>query len=351
MNDVSFASPYKIIHHSEKIEALRRGENIYPIQVEIHPALVCNHRCKWCITDSVKIRDYERYDYKRSKKIEFETLRALVIEFARLGVKTLTFSGGGEPLLYDGIEEILRTARSHSLEYGLITNLGLKLNDELLSSIKKATWIRVSLDAADATTHSRVHRTNERDFNIVLENIEKVARDCFVGVNYLVDYENYTGIYDCARIVKSLGTKYIRYAPVYDQRQGNQYSELWPEITEQFKRVSQLNTPEFIVFPFKDRFQNLVTNIKDYKECHIHRLHPILGADLKIYACCNFPYTRKYVVADLGNRSFEEAWNSDERKNFIKNLDPQKCPSCWYNEQNKIINYMVMEKALHKNFV
>ena len=44
MQELDFASPYKIVHHPEKILQLKRGENVYPIQVEIHPTLACNHQ-------------------------------------------------------------------------------------------------------------------------------------------------------------------------------------------------------------------------------------------------------------------------------------------------------------------
>ena len=161
----------------------------------------------------------------------------------------------------------------------------------------------------------------------------------------------YKGIFDCASLVKELGASYIRFAPIYDKNYGKNYEDIWKTISDEMGLANELNSDKFEVLTFKDRFNSLLVNDKCYDECYIHQLHPILGADLKMYACCNFPYIRHYVVTDLSTSTFIEAWNGEDRMNFINNLDPKQCPSCWYNEQNKITNYMVMDNPIHENFV
>ena len=36
---------HKLIYHPERVAAWKRGENIYPIELEIGLTNACNHRC------------------------------------------------------------------------------------------------------------------------------------------------------------------------------------------------------------------------------------------------------------------------------------------------------------------
>ena len=42
---------HKLIYHPERVAAWQRGENIYPIELEIGLTNACNHRCVFCAVD------------------------------------------------------------------------------------------------------------------------------------------------------------------------------------------------------------------------------------------------------------------------------------------------------------
>ena len=42
-------SDFKILRHLERIQALLRGELVWPVTVEVDPTNHCNHNCIWCI--------------------------------------------------------------------------------------------------------------------------------------------------------------------------------------------------------------------------------------------------------------------------------------------------------------
>ena len=44
---------HKLIYHPETVARWRRGENIYPIEIEISPSGICNHRCIFCAVDYI----------------------------------------------------------------------------------------------------------------------------------------------------------------------------------------------------------------------------------------------------------------------------------------------------------
>ena len=44
---------HKLIYHPETVSRWLRGENIYPVEIEISPSGTCNHRCVFCAVDYV----------------------------------------------------------------------------------------------------------------------------------------------------------------------------------------------------------------------------------------------------------------------------------------------------------
>ncbi len=44
---------HKLIYHPDVVARWMKGENIYPIEVEISPSGACNHRCVFCAVDYI----------------------------------------------------------------------------------------------------------------------------------------------------------------------------------------------------------------------------------------------------------------------------------------------------------
>lgn len=159
----------KLFHHQEAMQALRDGKG-KPIHAWLAPHDLCNHKCAFC---SVGERPGD-------------TLNFLIIEdyfrkLAALGLKAVTISGGGNPLLYRcketgaDINDLIDLLHSLDLQIGMITN-GIKLGHYQMhdgiwhygghpdephfsgrlswrgippSTLDKLTWCRISMSGLD----------------------------------------------------------------------------------------------------------------------------------------------------------------------------------------------------------
>src|SRR3989339_1608686 len=92
-------SPMKLLHHLDHVRAIVSGKNIFPLSYEIDPSNMCNHRCVWCM--------YEDFIQKKKTIIEAKVLRSIVDEIIVLGAKSITFTGGGDPLTHPETIELL----------------------------------------------------------------------------------------------------------------------------------------------------------------------------------------------------------------------------------------------------
>ena len=135
----------KILYYVNEIEMLDAGEFVFPITCEIDPSNNCMLNCNFCRFAAFR---------KRTKiNLEWEIYITLLSELYSGGTKSVTFTGGGEPLMHPKFNAMATFAKSLGLEVGLVTN-GVNLHR--LDSPEIFEFIRVSLDAPDSVTYKKV---------------------------------------------------------------------------------------------------------------------------------------------------------------------------------------------------
>jgi len=110
----------KMWQFPDRLAALAGEEPAAPVHVRIKPTNVCNHSCYFCAyrTDAVTLGQ-------------------------DMGVEAVTFSGGGEPLLYPGLAEIIIRLAGGGIRIGSLTN-GSQLRGKVADAFAAhGTWIHV----------------------------------------------------------------------------------------------------------------------------------------------------------------------------------------------------------------
>lgn len=365
MNSNIFNCNYKLLHHPKAMEDIRKHGDCFPINVEYHPTMRCNHQCVRCATvvDKVSVEQgyLEHTETAGDNQSEWapEEAEKLILGFAGVGVKAVTFGGGGEPLLHPTIFKQMALAYSAGMEFGLITNLDAELDSVLMD----AAWIRVSADAATEETHNKLHRPNRAKmgavgFTRMMDNLKWLMseRPCAqhptIGINFLLQEENIHEIAKAVEVYANLAD-YIRFTPVHDDREGSWYSvsELGAAFSRAKELAAKLN-PDFKVIGAIDRVDNMVANQKDYPSCYWQRIRPVVGADGWLYPCCVLNYYSKYRILDLrAYKCFREAWDSTVRQDRHDYLYPKTCPPCWVDNENRMACYLAKKDPPHVEFV
>jgi wyosine [tRNA(Phe)-imidazoG37] synthetase (radical SAM superfamily) len=100
----------------------------------------------------------------------------IVDDLIAMGVKAVTFSGGGEPLIYQHIAQTVRRLAAGGIKVGTLTN-GLALRGDVAEAFAEyATWVRVSIDAADGESYARSRSVPATIFEQVLDNVRSFVR-------------------------------------------------------------------------------------------------------------------------------------------------------------------------------
>lgn len=94
-----------------EIDRCRRRQGLLSIELEFTKR--CNLRCLYCYSSAGEALDNE---------LTADEIRSVVVQARELGAQKVILLGGGEPLIYPGVEDTIRHIRSLGMEQVLFTN-------------------------------------------------------------------------------------------------------------------------------------------------------------------------------------------------------------------------------------
>ena len=244
------ASPYsnlKIFVHLEEVNKVKCGERIAPIYVRVKPTNRCNQNCYYC---HYKNPYLELDQYHPADEIDREKMLEIIQDFKDIGVKAVTFSGGGEPLLYPYIEEAMAAVLDAGIDLSVITN-GILLAGRKAELLMRAKWVRISQESGCAETYSRIRGVREGTFHELCENIKKFAgmknADCELGINFVIGPDNFREVYQAGKLMQELGCDHIKYTAMMDNDAEKTHVPFKKEVIAQIHKLMAEDTGNFKV--------------------------------------------------------------------------------------------------------
>lgn len=352
------STPYsqlKIFRHKDLLSRLENAERCNPLYIRIKPTNICNHNCYYCHYKNPYLALDE---YNMNDMIPREKMLEIVEDMGKMGVKAVTFSGGGEPLVYPYIEETMEEVLNAGIDLSIITN-GSMLKGRRAELLARASWVRISIDSINAAKYAEIRGIGEEALPCLLNNIEAFAgmknKSCELGINFVIGKENYTEITQVAETMKSLGVNHVKFAPLFSNDTEEYHKDIKDGVIATLNELGErLNDEKFkIIDLYTSDFDNYEVFKRTYSRCPIKEFVCVIAANSKVYYCHDKAYLSDGCVCDLQNQSFEEAWNSDEVTRKFKEFDAMKvCKQhCVYDSRNVLINSYLDMDLNHVNFV
>lgn len=357
----------KLSFHPEKLKALSQGEIIAPLYVRVKPTNKCNHGCFYCsyapgstapVSETINLID----------EIPKEKMLEILSDFRDMGVKAITYSGGGEPLIYPHIEEVMRKTLEYGIDLSIITN-GQSLKGEKAEILANAKWVRISSAEIDAETFAEVRKRPESWFYDLIENIRNFAKiknhDCELGINFAVYKKNADKVYTAIKYFKGLGVNHIKITPCWFPNFLEYHKDTRDSVIKQIAKArEEFEDGSFQIYDtYENDFKLTGINERTYHKCFVMQTIPVIGADSKVYFCHDKTYSKNGALGSIKERSFKDLWFSEEAAKIFRNFDSKEgCKHhCTYDSRNLFIadilcnldnlkNHMP-ENDRHKNFV
>ena len=294
----------RILYHPDAIANLRAGRN-HPVTMHIMPTERCNLNCTFCSVG-------ERNHYP---DLPLEWILSVVNALEDRGLKAVILSGGGEPMLYRHINELL-SYLCGKFEVGVITN-GTVLHKMDTALLNRLTWVRVS--------------ANTLDYLDKLE-LPVFTNGTTLGLSYI--WHEYSTLETAGRITDLAArskAKYIRLVPDCTVS-----TEELEKAHEKLHSLAQYFGPPW--------FHQYKIH-KAPAECHLGRIHPVLYADGLVYPCdslvLNSPRTDRRFRAEYAMCRWDEVAEFFDRPIAGSLLDTKICPHCIFWPQNEILTDLI----------
>lgn len=381
--DTSFTSTgAKLFHHQEAMQALRDGRG-RPISAWCAPTDVCNHRCAFCSVGE-RVGDVLR----------FSQIKNFIDQLVPRGLKSITFSGGGNPLIYRckesgaTIEDVIEYAHDQGLEVAMITN-GMPLaayhdpsKDGILhedSQGYRKSWKNLSPRHLDMLTWCRISMSgldhNHKEQEVFVPDFDPAKTA--LGFSWIMSdsYEEPThkhGWVSTPEDVKTPGGKFIN------------AEDRLPWIEERIRHYVEKHNPRYVrlltncLQPERIEhrhavLQEMAARInpaivfsqnkppRQPKKCFKVLTRPCLNADGWVYPCDSV------VLNRTAGHKFDSVWRVCPGAEVGQMLDhPEKyqmpdnvCAGCVFADQVDLINDIVggretplpSDPVSHVNFV
>ena len=324
------------------------GKPFFPIIIEVNLTNRCNLNCISCNAMGKSL-------YNPNKEIKAEHF---VNFFKSLkNVKTVHITGGGEPLLYPGINEVFQSIMSTNVKGSMTTN-GSLFTEKTIESMVKGKWnnIFISLDAPDAKTHDFL-RGKKGTFEKVINNIQKInyykrkykTKIPFIVLGMVLSKYNINKIDKYIELAKQISATSIILQPLRVRN-----TEFGDVLT-----LSDDDKKEFLnnVRKFRDSAEGLDHNFDYFDNLFIEQTNNIKktinkycenGKDTQSYLPCYHPWFFLSVqpsgqvypcsfqmekdFGNIKNNGISKIWNSNKfellRKSVYEKNLPSFCNMC-----------------------
>ena len=348
----NFYSDLKITNFPDKLASFREGRITAPIYVRIKPLNRCNHDCFMCCYASSNrkageaavehVKSGMHEDIDLSDEIPTERMLDILKDLRNIGVKALTFSGGGEPTMHKGFGQFGQQTLALGMDLSVITN-GAFLNTPNTDCLKHAKWVRVSLDYTDQEEMTKFRRCGPGAFKKLMHGLGKFADEkmpsCSLGINFIVNKFNYGHLHEFTWKLKEVGVNNVRFSPVWTSEFEAYHAEISKGVLAAIESTMSLAGDGFTVNSSYDLTASCHKRTRQYTRCLFMQVVPVIGADLNVYACHNKAYDKTGLIGSIKDRRFSDLWFSPEAREVFTTLNP--CVDCKHQCANDSKNRLI----------
>lgn len=344
---------HKLIYHPDVVARWLKGENIYPIEIEISPSGTCNHRCVFCAVD------YLGY---QPKFLEKDVILRDISHMSTKGLKSVICSGEGEPLLNKDMPDIVNAIKSYGVDVAMSSNGVLFTKEKAMDCLGAFTWIRFSVASMEENSYDSIQRGKSGDLEKVKTNLAEAVRikrdrglKTTLGVQCLLLSDNMDKLSDMARQLKTIGVDYLTIKP-YSQHlhSENTFQVDYESMLELENELKQYESDNFKIY-FRAGAMKKMHHEKCYKVCLGLPFMTHIDAGGKVWPCVAHIGTEEFCYGNIYEQTFEEIWEGNRRSEVIEKineLDINKVcrEACRLDEINKYLNEL-KNPGEHVNFI
>ncbi len=339
MTEINPFNKLKIISHSDKIHQLLNGEIPEPVRVVLEPTNLCNHNCVFCFYSN--FRDDNRVYLSREKLFE------LAEDFKKLGVKSVSLVGGGEPMIHPAIYDLIHWFYENNILISITTNGSSCKDSEIDTIVRASTYIRVSLNAASVKTHNLINAPKSSQFNRIINNIDKLRKhrdkigaNMLIGIKNAIFDKNIHEIEEMVALGERLKVDYIMFAGVVGESPSAKQTLDTAKV-----KIEDLNKKTKVLL-----FHSFYKNPQITPKCISNPLIGTVSANGDMYLCGFMDHSDgRFRIGNINENRFINLWGSEKHYQVYRSQDPEYCGkyTCKMKEYDNVIRDVFIKDKMH----
>jgi MoaA/NifB/PqqE/SkfB family radical SAM enzyme len=319
-------------------QAVENGVPYPPLFVKIKLTFTCNLRCSIC----------NHWREKREAPLDTQKFTDIIRELAEMGCRKLHFTGG-EPLLHEGLTELMALASSLGIRVTMTTN-GTLVDKRIAKELVKAGLrvVNISIDSPDRKTHDSIRGIDgawKKTVRAVdfFQRYQKKGRP-MIRINTVVSNQNYFTLGDMPDFAHRHGADQLNLIAIdgfagadlnlNKQRIRDFNDNYAPQIERRAMELGLMTHPRE-AYPF-GRTEHQIKLAKkgmyafgwyQHNPCFVPWFHSLIDYNGLVYICC---MTREQAppIGDLKQSSFNEVWSGAGYEALRRKEQPLMPPYC-----------------------
>lgn len=347
----------KLFGHLDTLAAIKRGEHPAPVNVEIDLSNRCSLGCSWCHfaythTKGPLAGKMEKPEgHIDGGDLMDKLLAATILEqLHKAGVKSVTWTGGGEPTLHPDFERITGMADMFHLEQGIYTHGGHITQDLAMRIKEDFTWAFISLDECTAETYKASKGVNR--FDAACDGIRRLMvanGKATIGAGFLLHRNNFHQVPRMVELGHELGVDYVQFRPAiqFDPKEPGQVAESTAWVPWAIGHLNAYQGDKFVIADL-DRFK-MYAGWKghSYPTCYWSALQTVITPNGKIWRCANKREHPDALLGDLSQEDFATIWARSSGPCSVDGMCRAMCRGQIPNIQLE----PMMAEQVHGNFI
>ena len=355
----------KVIANIDKIIPFLDGDwKTPPVIIEMDPSNACNHGGRFCFSSYIHFEEFKGTDTFDRSVMSKEMMLNCIDQFDEMGVRSVNFTGGGDPTVNPNLKDLLYHTGESSLECGIFTNGAIMHRFDLFDAfVDNLEWVRFCVDAGSKEKYNWIRQIQkEDDWDQMLENLAKTIElkkkknsSIIIGVGFVMT-EDTLGenigeeIVNFAEVFSKFDLDFVQYKPDsvnikrWEREQYERDLDLLVTIEKYLDKAEDILGPVFQCQRYRiEDIKDGEKHINFYKKCLGSQIMPCVGADGHVYVCPPMRGMKEYSYGSLHEKSFIEIWGDiDNRKRIMKQIEEVECfgnctPMCKPHETNKAL--------------
>jgi MoaA/NifB/PqqE/SkfB family radical SAM enzyme len=347
---------HKMAHHMERVyDHFRDGKRIYPLHIDLGATKLCQARCVYC---------YGTFQKMSGDIVPRNVLLNLFEDAPKLGVKSMTITGDGEPNLNPAVYDACIVGKRNGLDIGFATN-GILLDDkQMITLLQNCTWVRFNLSGVDRESYKKIHGVDK--WEVVSKNIWRMVRlkkdlksNCTLGLQMVLIPDALDQVIPEAKLAVSTGVDYFVIKQFSDPgcEELSRFALSWYDNKETLailKIAEAMSTEETKIVPKWGTMHS--KGVKQYDHCVDCPLLFQISGTSKCYPCGFLFGNEKYCYGDLKKQSLKEILDSEHYWSIIKYMREEfdvhtQCTGCCRHDAINTFMWQYLQPVEHKNFI